>query len=73
VTRHVLAGVPAARFATAEEVAESAVFLLSDRASYVTGEVLVVDGGQWLGKSVYTTEASPASGASVAAETGVGA
>jgi NAD(P)-dependent dehydrogenase (short-subunit alcohol dehydrogenase family) len=37
-----------------EEVAESAAFLLSDRSGYVTGEVLVTDGGQWLGKSVYT-------------------
>jgi NAD(P)-dependent dehydrogenase (short-subunit alcohol dehydrogenase family) len=71
--QRVLASVPAARFATAEEVAESAVFLLGDRASYVTGEVLVVDGGQWLGKSVYTTETSQESGASVAAEAGVGA
>lgn len=49
-------GVPAGRFASPEEIAESASFLLSDRADYVTGEVLVVDGGQWLGKSVYTDE-----------------
>ncbi|WP_182358750.1 SDR family oxidoreductase [Tomitella gaofuii] len=50
----VLSSVPAARFTTPEEVAESAAFLLSDRAAYITGEVLVVDGGQWLGKSIYT-------------------
>ncbi|MGI5350297.1 SDR family oxidoreductase [Streptomyces sp. CA-250714] len=50
----VLASVPAARFATPEEVAESAAFLLSERAAYITGEVLTVDGGQWLGKPVYT-------------------
>lgn len=50
----VLSSVPAGRFTTPQEVAESAVFLLSDRAAYVTGEVLVTDGGQWLGKSVYT-------------------
>ncbi|MDG3011031.1 SDR family oxidoreductase [Rhodococcus sp. D2-41] len=50
----VLASVPAARFTTPDEVAESAAFLLSDRAAYVTGEVLVVDGGQWLGKAIYT-------------------
>jgi len=48
--------VPAGRFASPEEIAESAVFLLSERADYVTGEVLVVDGGQWLGKSVYTAD-----------------
>ena len=52
--RDVLASVPANRFAAPEEIAESAAFLLGDRAGYVTGEVLVVDGGQWLGKSVYT-------------------
>ncbi|MGW7434082.1 SDR family oxidoreductase [Streptomyces sp. NPDC054861] len=56
----VLASVPAARFTTPEEVAESAAFLIGDRAAYVTGDVLVVDGGQWLGKSVYTTEPSGA-------------
>ncbi|MGW5150559.1 SDR family oxidoreductase [Rhodococcus koreensis] len=50
----VLSSVTAARFTTPQEVAESAAFLLSDRSGYVTGEVLVTDGGQWLGKSVYT-------------------
>jgi len=52
----VLASVPAHRFASPEEIAESAGYLLSDRADYVTGEVHVVDGAQWLGKSVYTDE-----------------
>ncbi|MEV4972278.1 SDR family oxidoreductase [Streptomyces scopuliridis] len=51
----VLSSVPAARFTTPEEVAESAAFLVSDRAAYITGDVLVADGGQWLGKSIYTT------------------
>ncbi|MDK3255575.1 SDR family oxidoreductase [Blastococcus capsensis] len=51
----VLGSVPANRFTTPEEVAESAAFLLDDRrAGYVTGDVLSVDGGQWLGKVVYT-------------------
>lgn len=52
----VQSGVPAGRFASPEEIAESAVYLLSGRADYVTGEVLVVDGGQWLGKSIYTAD-----------------
>ncbi|WP_432013022.1 SDR family oxidoreductase [Streptomyces cucumeris] len=51
----VMGSVPADRFTTPEEVAESAAFLVSDRAAYVTGDVLVVDGGQWLGKAIYTT------------------
>lgn len=50
----VLASVPAGRFTTPEEVAESAVFLLSEKAGYITGEVLVADGGQWLGKKIYS-------------------
>jgi 3-oxoacyl-[acyl-carrier protein] reductase len=41
--------VPMKRFATPEEIADSAVFLCSDRASFITGITLVVDGGQTVG------------------------
>jgi len=41
----VLGQVPLGRFATPEEVAAVAAFLLSDDASYVLGHELVVDGG----------------------------
>ncbi len=34
------------RFGTVEEIADAAAFLASPRASSITGEVLVVDGGQ---------------------------
>ncbi len=37
--------VPIGRQGTVEEVARSAAFLLSDEASYITGQMLVVDGG----------------------------
>ena len=36
---------PVGRMGTPEEVAEAAVWLCSDRASFVTGASLVVDGG----------------------------
>ena len=37
--------VPAGRAGTVEEIAAVAAFLCSDRASYVTGVALAVDGG----------------------------
>ena len=49
VTQLIKSTVPMNRFATTEEVADSAVFLCSERASFITGATLVVDGGQTLG------------------------
>jgi 3-oxoacyl-[acyl-carrier protein] reductase len=37
--------IPMGRFGTGEEVAQAAAFLLSDSASYITGEILKVNGG----------------------------
>jgi 3-oxoacyl-[acyl-carrier protein] reductase len=37
--------IPARRLGTAEEIAAAAVFLCSERASYITGTTLLVDGG----------------------------
>jgi len=37
--------IPLARFGTPEDVANAIAFLASDEAAYITGQVLVVDGG----------------------------
>ena len=41
--------VPLRRFASPEEIAESIIFLLSERSGFTTGAVLRVDGGQSVG------------------------
>lgn len=40
--------IPLGRFAEAEEVANAVAFLLSDHASYITGEVLKINGGLYM-------------------------
>ncbi|MFZ5923992.1 MAG: 3-oxoacyl-[acyl-carrier-protein] reductase [Bacillota bacterium] len=45
VKAKLLAGVPLGRLGTADEVAAACVFLASDQAGYITGQVLCVDGG----------------------------
>ena len=43
--RRILEAVPMARLGEPEEIAEAALYLVSDRARFVTGAVLPVDGG----------------------------
>src|SRR6266850_7281 len=40
--------IPLGRFGLIADIERAAVFLCSDAASFINGEVLVVDGGQWL-------------------------
>jgi len=45
----ILGAIPAGRMGTAEEVAAAVRYLSSESASYVTGQVLAVDGGMTMG------------------------
>lgn len=45
--------IPMGRFGQVEDMAEAAAYLLSERASYVNGAVLTVDGGRSLGISMH--------------------
>jgi NAD(P)-dependent dehydrogenase (short-subunit alcohol dehydrogenase family) len=47
--------IPLRRFATLEEIAQAASYMLSDYSSYMTGENFVLDGGQWLSGADYFT------------------
>lgn len=40
--------IPAGRFGTPEELAELAAFMVSDAADWMRGEVVTLDGGEWL-------------------------
>lgn len=48
--RKVIASIPLARYGTKDELADLALFLCSDAASYITGAVFVCDGGQSLSR-----------------------
>jgi NAD(P)-dependent dehydrogenase (short-subunit alcohol dehydrogenase family) len=45
--------VPLGRWGQPVEVADATAFLVSDHASYITGEVLTIDGGAWLGRGTF--------------------
>jgi 3-oxoacyl-[acyl-carrier protein] reductase len=45
----ILASIPFGRLGTVDEVADLVLFLASDRARWITGQTVAVDGGQLLG------------------------
>jgi NAD(P)-dependent dehydrogenase (short-subunit alcohol dehydrogenase family) len=47
-TKRTLNSIPLGRLGNPEEIAELASFLFSDKASYINGECITMDGGQWL-------------------------
>lgn len=48
--KRTISSVPLQRLGKPEEIAELAYFLFSDKAAYINGEVVTMDGGQWLNK-----------------------
>lgn len=48
--KRTMASIPLGRLGQPEEVAELAAFIMSDKASYMNGEIVTLDGGQWLNK-----------------------
>ena len=49
----ITASVPLRRWGKPEEVADAVAFLVSDHAGYITGDVLTIDGGAWLGRGPF--------------------
>ncbi|WP_438316641.1 2,4-dienoyl-CoA reductase [Sporosarcina sp. FA9] len=46
--KRTLKSIPLGRLGQPEEIAELAAFIMSDKASYMNGEIVTLDGGQWL-------------------------
>ncbi|NKJ44642.1 MULTISPECIES: SDR family oxidoreductase [unclassified Novosphingobium] len=51
--RRYLSGVPMGRFGQPDEIAAAIAFLLSERAGFITGQTLHVDGGASIGKAAF--------------------
>ena len=49
ITKRSVSSIPMKRYGTPEEYADAATFLASERASYITGTTLRVDGGSFAG------------------------
>jgi 3-oxoacyl-[acyl-carrier protein] reductase len=48
--------IPMKRLGTVEDIANAVLFFASDEAGYITGQTLVIDGGQTLPESLMALE-----------------
>lgn len=48
IVQQAIKAIPLQRWGLKTEIADSVLYLASDAASFVTGTVLVVDGGSWM-------------------------
>jgi len=48
LTKKIAAAIPMGRIAEPEDIANAVMFFASDQSSYVTGQTLLVNGGNWL-------------------------
>jgi len=46
-TRQVMKQTPLQRFGEPYEIADATIFLFSDAGNFITGDIIVVDGGSW--------------------------
>ena len=51
-TKSMAASIPMRRLGSVEDIANAALFFATDEASYITGQSLIVDGGQILPESL---------------------
>jgi 3-oxoacyl-[acyl-carrier protein] reductase len=48
--------IPMRRLGTVDDIANAVLFFVSDEAAYITGQTLVIDGGQVLPESLMALE-----------------
>ena len=62
VKREMIAGIPLGRLGTPEDVANAALFLVSDAASFISGVAFPVDGGTTAGPITGAARRRPSPG-----------